>query len=198
MRGATLAVVLAAGDGSRFLGSSPKLLAPLSGRPLVAWAIDAARASHIGEVVVVTGAVDLGELTAGCTVIRNPDWEQGQATSLRVALDYARSLAVPPLAIVVGLGDQPLIDPSAWQAVAASRSPIAVASYGDRRRNPVRLSSEVWDSLDTRGDEGARALMRLRPELVEAVPCVGEPIDVDTVDDLAAVELMRSTATTWK
>jgi len=49
-----VAIVLAAGAGSRFGGR--KLVAPLAGRPLVAWAVTAAVASGVGRVVVVLGA----------------------------------------------------------------------------------------------------------------------------------------------
>jgi CTP:molybdopterin cytidylyltransferase MocA len=178
----TAAVVLAAGAGVRFGG--PKLRAPFRGRPLVSWAIDAAVAAGLDEVVVVTGGHDLADLLPEGVVERtNPRWADGQATSVQAAVAHAG--AVGHEAIVVGLGDSPLVGAVAWRAVATADAAIATATFDGERRPPVRLGREIWDLLPTSGDEGARALLRARPDLVVEVPCPGDPLDVDTRGDLA-------------
>jgi CTP:molybdopterin cytidylyltransferase MocA len=180
------AVVLAAGGGSRFAGPGHKLLAPFRGRPLVAWALEQALAAQLDRTWVISGDVDLagaGVVPPGVEILHNPRWSKGQATSLQVAVRAARQAGLD--AIVVGLGDQPLVPSAAWRAVASAEgSPIAVATYGSKRRNPVRLSAEVWDLLAPEGDEGARTLMGQKPELVSEVACVGDPVDIDRVEDL--------------
>jgi molybdenum cofactor cytidylyltransferase len=185
-------VLLAAGAGSRFHGDGHKLSAELGepgpdgrGRSVVERSIANALAADIGPVVVVTGAVaevvPKHQLDA-VTVCHNEQWADGQITSLHAGIDAARSLGAAT--VVVGLADQPFIDPAAWRTVAEAAGPIAVATYDGHRANPVRLDAEVWDLLPTTGDEGARALMRVRPELVREVACPGSPADIDTTEDL--------------
>lgn len=178
-----VAVILAAGGGERFVDEEHKLRSRFRGRPLVGWAVEAARGAALAATIVVTGAVELADLLPpDVVVVPNPEWASGQASSLGVARRWAQTRGHD--ALVVGLADQPLVTADAWAAVAASLGPIAVATYGGRRRNPVRLASEVWPLLPRSGDEGARALMRERPDLVVEVACSGEPADVDTVEDL--------------
>jgi molybdenum cofactor cytidylyltransferase len=183
------AVVLAAGGGSRYRasgGDSHKLLAPYLGRTVVEWSIEAAAAAHLDATYVVRGATDLPlPPLAGAVVrwVRNDRWQEGIATSLQAAVTRARRDG--HAAVVVGLGDQPLVLPEAWRRVAAAtHKPVAVATYEGVRGNPVRLSSLVWPLLPSGGDEGARVVMRRRPDLVVEVPCPGRSADIDTVDDL--------------
>jgi CTP:molybdopterin cytidylyltransferase MocA len=158
-------------------------MAEWRGRPLVWSAAAQAQASGLAPVWVVAGAVDLaGSLPEGVIVLANPRWGEGQATSLQVAVAAARSAGLD--ALVVGLGDQPLVTAEAWAAVGGAAAPIAVATYDGRRRNPVRLAAAVWDLLPAVGDQGARVLIQERPDLVQEVPCQGDPADIDTREDL--------------
>ena len=176
------AVVLAAGAGSRFHGRTHKLLAQVGGRPVVAHAVGAAVASGL-PTFVVTGSVDLkGMVDPAAILVENPRWADGQATSLQAGI--AAAAAAGHDAVVVGLGDQPLVGPSAWSALAACEAQMAVATYNSRLGNPVRLGSQVWPHLPSIGDQGARSLIWEQADLVVRVPCLGDPADVDTVEDL--------------
>jgi molybdenum cofactor cytidylyltransferase len=189
-----LAVLLAAGGGSRFAGPGHKLLAERHGRSVVEHAV--ASALHaLGDVLVVTGAAELPrDVTAmgGVRVLHNARWAEGQATSLAAAIEFAAGDDTID-AIVVGLGDQPEIAPEAWRRVAASNAPIAIATYDGLRRNPVRLHRSIWPLVPATGDEGARALIRLRADLVEEVPCTGSPGDIDTLEDVLRWQSKSST-----
>ncbi len=93
---------------------------------------------------------------------------------MRTALDWADGLGLD--AVVVGLGDQPVVETDAWRRgrgrrrrASRSRSPCTPAERG----NPVRLDRAVWPLLAATGDAGARRLMADRPELVGEIRCQG-------------------------
>jgi nicotine blue oxidoreductase len=186
--------VLAAGGGSRFRGGTPKVLAELGGRPLVAHALDAAVASGVRPVLLVVGELGDGvaaQATDDVEIVENRDWREGIASSLRATL---RALEARDEigAVVVGLADQPFVGSSAYERLAAAYDAgarLAAATYEGRRANPVLLAREHWHEASAlEGDEGARQLMR-RHAVVE-VRCdgTGDPTDVDTTEDLAALE----------
>lgn len=217
----TVALLLAAGAGSRFAGPVHKLNAPFRGGTVAGAALNAVRAARaagaVDRIVVVVGAVDLvGVDLSDVEVVHNPHWTEGQSTSLAVGIAAANLAPIDHgidhghrasgdgpgqvEAVVVALADQPFIDPSAWSRVAASDSPIAVASYERRSTDdhptgdlptrdlqtghPIRLHRSVWSLLPTTGDSGARDLIRLRPDLVSQVACEGSNADIDTQEDL--------------
>lgn len=198
-RATTIAgAVLAAGGGTRFRAGGAaghKLLAAFRGRPVVAWAIEAAAGAGFDQLYLVTGAADLGDVlsdvlggglgenaSANVTVVHNPAWSEGQATSLAAAVDMADADGHD--ALVVGLGDQPLVPSDAWQAVATAPGLIVTATFDGERRPPTKLDRAVWPKLARHGDQGARALMRELPGSVSEIPCRGNPVDIDTMEDL--------------
>ncbi len=180
----TAAVVLAAGFGSRYEGETHKLLAPFRGRPLVTWALDAALDAGFDAVYCITGAVDLTEAVPdGVVIVENHSFADGQATSLTTAVAVAA--ADGHAAIVVGLGDMPLVPSSAWRAVADAEGNLVTATFSGTRTPPVKIGEELWSLLPLSGDEGARSLIRVRPDVVTEVACDGELIDIDTRGDLS-------------
>jgi CTP:molybdopterin cytidylyltransferase MocA len=161
------AVVLAAGEGSRFGAPKQRLLLPD--------VLDAVRASSVDELVVVAGAYSLD---VDVTVVECPDWERGPGASLRCGLN---ALPMDAEAAVVVLADGPDLAPAAvdrvieaWRGGAGD---IVAASYGGERGHPVLLGRSAWGQVP---DEGARAF---EPVLV---PCddLGPPGDVDRPDQL--------------
>jgi molybdenum cofactor cytidylyltransferase len=186
--------VLAAGRGTRLGADAAKPLLEWHGRPLVAWATDAALRSGLAPVVLVTGyrgAEVAATAPDEVTVVDNAAWHAGIASSLGAALATLAPMAEVG-AVCVGLADQPRVGPDAYRRLAAAYrdgATFAVATYGGVRANPVLLARSLWDEARAlTGDEGARVLMA--SHTVVDVPCdgTGSPADVDTYEDLGRLE----------
>jgi len=186
----TAAAVLAAGRGSRLGGDASKPLLEWRGRPLVAWALDAAIASGLTPVLVVVGyrADEVrAALDAEVEILDNAEWEEGIASSLRVVLT-----ALTPRrgvdAVCVGLADQPLVGAEAYRRVAATDGELVVPTYHGQPGNPVKLARSLWpEALELRGDVGARALARDRAVRIDCTG-TGSAADVDTLEDLERLQ----------
>lgn len=165
------AVVLAAGEASRYGAPKQRLLLPEVLRRLA----DA----PVEQIVVVAGAYPL-ELPDGVAARVAPcsEWQRGPGASLRCGL---ASLAEDVELAVVVLADGPDLAREAVERVLAvqreSGAEAVAASYGGQRGHPLVLARSAWDGIP---DEG----LRLREVLL--VPCddLGAPGDVDTPADL--------------
>jgi len=199
VRNAVAGVLLAAGQGSRF--GRPKALVELDGQTLAERGVTLLRAGGTDPVLIVTGAaqVELRPKHQARTVY-NREWRTGMGSSLRAALRALTELEAGPEigAVVVALADQPLVGAEAvGRLIAAYRAGagVAVAAYGGKPRNPVLLAREHWPEViaTATGDQGARAFLRARPELVTLVECgdTGRPDDIDTPADLEHIAVSR-------
>ena len=163
------AVVLAAGEASRFGSPKQNLLLPGVLERLAETAVD--------EIVLVEGAHELVLLGMEARVVACAGWERGPGASLRCGL---AALGDDVEAAVVVLADGPNLSPQAVERVLEdwrSHEGVVAASYGGARSHPLVLGRADWEGIP---DDG------LRDRPVRLVPCddLGAPGDVDTPEDL--------------
>jgi CTP:molybdopterin cytidylyltransferase MocA len=190
-------LVLAAGAGRRL--GQPKAMVSLHGELLVERAVRTAVASGCDPVLVVLGS-HADEVVAGSDLgtartVLAENWSEGMGASLRSGLEAAAAVGCEAVAVI--LVDQPLVSAEAlrrlgdaWRAGAVA----AVATYDGKPRNPVVLDHRIWAEVAAAavGDVGARGWLRSHPEQVVEVACdgSGDPIDIDTPNDLIALEAL--------
>ena len=162
---------------------APKAALVVDGTRLLDRAVAVLTGGGCDEVIAVIRA---GVPIAGARGVVNPDPARGMRSSLRLALDVAGSAD----ALAVLLVDLPGVSAAAVRSVITAWRPgrIAVASYDGRRGHPTVMAPSLWRSaLESAGpDEGARALLASRPDLVDDVAVPGSPDDLDTPADLTA------------
>ena len=164
------AVVLAAGEASRFGSPKQNLLLPGVLERLAETAVD--------EIVLVEGAHELVVvLGMKARVVACAGWERGPGASLRCGL---AALGADVEAAVVVLADGPNLSPRAVERVLEAwraHEGVVAASYDGARSHPLVLGRADWEGIP---DDG------LRDRPVRLVPCddLGAPGDVDTPEDL--------------
>ncbi len=183
-------IILAAGAARR-MGKIKQLL-PLGNQPMICHIAHAACQSELNEVVLVIGAA--ADLVSSAVdnfslqIINNPDWSQGQASSLKAGL---RLLTLDAEAVLFLLADQPLITAGLInriiEAYRSSGKTIICPTHGERRGNPVLFDLNRWrDALSAlSGDQGARQIIVDHPDEVGLVAVESEEIfwDIDTEED---------------
>ncbi|MCZ2103759.1 MAG: nucleotidyltransferase family protein [Burkholderiales bacterium] len=200
-------VVLAAGAGRR-MGCRPKALLLRDGEPLLLRQVRLLALAKVAPIVVVLGhhAEQLRPVLAqsawgaATRIATNPAPDVGPASSLRCAL---AALPAALDAIVVVLGDQPLLEPgdieavlSAWRWRAEGME-LVVPVHGNAPGHPLALGEAVRAAVE-RG-ESVRDLRRTHPERVQALraPHARYTTDVDTPEAIDRLAREHGVVLTW-
>ncbi|EFL90759.1 bifunctional protein GlmU [Ahrensia sp. R2A130] len=180
------AIVLAAGRSTRF-GEENKLLAEWGGKPLVRHVVDAALASQLDRVVVVTGhEPELVEaaLQEGIATIQNYEFREGMAGSIRAGSYRLQG----HMHVMVLLGDMPLVTSQHIDRMIAAfdGERIVAATCDGEIGNPVLFPKTQFAPLKCLdGDRGARSLMSENSTITVEIGQAAAR-DFDTQDELIA------------
>ncbi len=187
-------IVLAAGLSSR-MGSN-KLLAKIDGTALIRKTVDAALASDLEPVIVITGhqpeKIQAALRGTGVTFLHNPQYAEGLSTSLRTGI---ASVPKDSDGALILLGDMPEIPTTLIERMLAAFSPadgraICVATSDGKRGNPVLWGRQFFAEIEqVNGDSGAKHLIGEHDGFVCEVEADAVVFhDVDTPEALAALK----------
>ena len=192
------AVILSAG-ASRRMGT-PKALLPYREGTFLEHLLQITRHPRIGvkRVVLGAGAEEIRTIARlePSIVILNPDWEQGQLSSLCAGL---RSLAeIETDGVILCPVDHPLVSARLVGDLVArfyeSGKAIVLPTYNGRRGHPVIFSSALYgELLAAPFDKGARAVVWAHAADVLEVPTDEEGVvlnlnDPDMLKHIADLE----------
>jgi molybdenum cofactor cytidylyltransferase len=197
MNASAVVIVLAAGQASRFAGVGHKLAQALDSSDdsgmVLSVTLRNAIASRLPVLVVTSAALAplvCQQVAARDVVVLPPSRSRGMGDSIAAGVsaraDAAGWILLP--------ADMPRVLPGTIQAVAQALQThaVAYAQYRGRRGHPVGFSAELFSELAAlTGDEGARRLVARYPAQAVEVDDPGTLIDIDTVQDLAALRTVQ-------
>ena len=158
------AVILSAGASSRM--GRPKALLPYREGTFLEHLIEVTRDPRIGVTRVVLGAgADVIRTVASLdpsVVVLNPDWEQGQLSSIRAGLRSLEGIDVD--GIILCPVDHPLVSARLVSDLVErfylNKKAIVLPTYNTRRGHPVIFSKTLFGELLAAPEEkGARAVV---------------------------------------
>ncbi len=189
-----VALTLAAGLSTR-MGSN-KLLAEFSGKPLIRHVAEAATASNVSDVFVVTGhereLVERALIGLPVTFVYNENYADGMAGSLKKGI---AALSPEVSGVIVLLGDMPLIRDNILNKLvdAFKHNPSSLAvvpTVNGERGNPVLIARGLFNEISKlTGDKGARHLLEGLGDKVLELPLEDRALlmDVDTPEVLVGL-----------
>lgn len=190
--------ILAAGQGKR-MGGDIKQLVRWGNETLLSHAIQIAHRSSVGEIFVVLGyqfdtlldsiektfSADSPTSKSHFSILRNDDWSEGIASSIRTAVRAANGYD----AILFMTIDQPFVDEHWLQRLRdsfiQSSKDVVASCYGlpPSPGIPALFASSKFDALSAlQGDRGAKQLINESDSLLLNTTLVA--YDIDTQNDL--------------
>jgi molybdenum cofactor cytidylyltransferase len=184
------AIILAAGSSSRY-GKTKQLL-DYHGEPFIKAVTRSAINAGLYPVVVITGADainvnnSLKDFSNEIKIIYNPNWQNGQSTSIRTGIDALDSyknhrsqkdglinISDNPGSVIFLLADQPQVTPAVLSCLVENHShtlsPVIAPLVDGRRGNPVLFDKETFPDLrNLEGDIGGRGIFsKYSPAYIE-------------------------------
>ncbi|MFP8778647.1 NTP transferase domain-containing protein [Hydrogenophaga sp. RWCD_12] len=200
------AVLLAAGSGSR-MGNKPKCLLELGGVPLIRRQLIALSGAGVDELVVVLGhyadRIEPVVRDFPVTLVRNPDPDAGQVSSLRLGL---QALAGKIDTVLVALADQPLINSQDINDLigAYKKRPegteVVQPTVDGLPGNPVMFSQSVREQiLAGEARVGCKQWQSANPQAVHpwATANTRYRTDVDSPEDIEALAARTGHRLRW-
>jgi molybdenum cofactor cytidylyltransferase len=203
------AVVLAAGASTRL--GQPKQLIRIDGESLLHRTARFALEAGCSPVYVVLGfeaermRPELASLPVN--IVMNQNWREGMGASIRSGIEGLRNQQPQPSGVLVLVCDQPRLTADHLRelltrhkaardgaaphesAPQGSNPTITASLYAGRSGVPAVFSSELLPALlASQGDRGARDLIRARAAEVQAIPWPPGELDLDSPEDLTAIE----------
>ena len=196
-------LLLAAGEGSR-LGGFPKALLKKEGESLLSRLLQSIQKFNPVETLVVTGfyadaiEVEINSIRqkthSSIAIVKNPNPEEGQSSSVRLGLE---SLKSDYDVLLVALCDQPNIGVSEIEALLVQfnqvgfNKEIVLPMVNGSRGNPVLFSKKVVEEILATPGMVCRPFMDKHPELVKVFETNNQAylLDVDTQADIQKLGL---------
>ncbi|MBZ5536635.1 MAG: nucleotidyltransferase family protein [Acidobacteriia bacterium] len=184
-----IGIILAAGESKRM--GTPKALLKIGEHPFINHIANQLEASQLDLIYAVLGEnadVIQPVLARNITVIHNPNFKEGQISSLRTAIDKVQYENCD--GVIIALVDHPLISTSVVlkliETFYQSKKRIIIPTHSGKRGHPVLYSREVFaEILEAPPDRNAKAirLENLEETLEVEVDDPGILVDIDTPQD---------------
>ncbi|MCL4505696.1 MAG: nucleotidyltransferase family protein [Chloroflexi bacterium] len=187
-------IILAAGASSRY--GANKLLLPFGGGTVISTVVSTVARSTARPIVVVTGhepeqvQAALAPLELPVDFAHNPDYRSGEMlSSIKIGLRTMMAATPAPQAIMIALGDQPLLRADVIDRLLAAFEQncgdLIAPRFGlhGQRGHPVLIGRKWWDAvLALPPDSNVRELLRANRDSLTQLVVSNDSIlgDVDT------------------